>query len=340
MCPQCLKVSGGGSDDDGDDHGGGLPVAHLGDMRNLRAFSFSTRPNARECRNGEFRKGGVGGTFSGELFQDPALAADLMTQRLRGRAEGRYEGWGKSPVENDDPTSRRAREEGGDAPPGAAPHPLLDSAVFALRLAQGLVGVPDPRRHEFSVTYLTLSPRLRADPDVAMAFVRLHPTNILHVPPELRSSGSSNDDGVWGELWRVATSCDSDSSTGSGAHSPRSSHVASWSAERLATKGLVLRLLDEAKYKKWPTDALDAFAQIFPSLDREIQLDRDVCLQMAAACAAAPRTVLWDRLSAAEWIPSREFWIDLAERHRCGPEFWDRVPAPEEIATDPAVVLA
>ena len=188
--------------------------------------------------------------------------------------------------------------------------------------------------------YRGLSSRLRSTPEVALAYVRLHPTNILYVPRDLRSNGQ-----IWGELWDAATTGKGgsggndtdDSSPDSGANSTSSD--AQSGSERLATKGLVLRLLKESNCKEWPEGALNDFAEIFPSLVPEIQQDRDVNLQMALACALVPTTELRDRL-APKWIQSRDFWIDLAEKHRCQHDSWTHVPAPEAVATDAAVVLA
>jgi hypothetical protein len=255
------------------------------------------------------------------------------------------EGWVRSVVEGAFP--RRGKDD--DDAATVLRQPLLDSEEFALRLARGLLdgAVPESKRHACPVTYRDLSPRLRAIPEVARAFVRLHPTNILFVPADLRGN-----DEIWGELWEAATTssvghggdCDDKSSSnndisrpGSGAHSTSSdAHSCS---KRTATKLLVLQLLEESNAKYWPEGALNDFAEIFPSLDPEIQKDRDVNLRMAVACARAPVSELRDRL-APEWIHSREFWIDLAEKHHCPHDLWTLVPAPEAVATDAAVILA
>jgi hypothetical protein len=325
MCPHCLESSG---DDDDVDDDGGLPTSHLDDMDNLRAFAFSDHDNARACRKwGRIEDSKIYGAFSKALFQDPALMADLVLQSLRVNADDRRDSWVYSAVDGAFPLFPKREDR-------PTPQPLLDSAEFALRVARGLLGVPDLQRHACPVTYRRLSPRLRASPEVAMAFVRLHPPNLLFVPPELRNNAN-----VWCELWEVATTGNSSSSSSTGTGVPATSSDAPSIAKRLATEGLALRLLDEAKSKREIVEALDDFAEVFPSLDTEIQLDRDVNLQMAVACAYSPSTELWARL-APEWIQSREFWIDLAEKHHCKSKPWTHAPAPETVAADPAVVLA
>jgi hypothetical protein len=239
---------------------------------------------------------------------------------------------------------RREKDEDDDAAT-VLRRPLLDSTEFALRVARGLRDGVAPR---IESPYRGLSPRLRATPEVALAFVRLHSTNILYVPLDLPGNG-----GICWKLWVAATThCggsisnidtrssnidtrsrpNDNSSTGSGARS--TSPGADSCSKRRTTKGLVLRLLEESTSKEWPEGDLNDFAQVFPCLDPAIQQDQDVNLHMAAACFVAPLTALRDRL-APEWIHSREFWIDLAEKHHRQHALWTLVPAPEAVAAEP-----
>jgi hypothetical protein len=282
----------------------------------FRAFAFS--PQTRQYRSSGYRfwpSSGVHTMFDPALLRDPNVVADLILHMCR---TGSAAGWNDSVVKEAFPAGVQPSQQ----------QPLLDDARFALRLADGLLGVDESHLDLCPVTYGTLSSRLREMPDVALAYFRAWGRSIFDAPLALASDGE-----LWSELWRAATdSCpvvvyDSFFKRYSNLRPPSS----------VLSKELVLNLLDEAKTSGRTQNRLQQLRDFFPHLPPEIQQDRDVNAHMVLFSAQARSTELEKHL-APECIRSGPFWIELVEKHRCPCNAWKFVPV--DVASDEALTWA
>jgi hypothetical protein len=323
-CPQALHA-----DDGTGNNNGGVPLGYLQDVDMLRALLFSK--GSRYYRSDACsRQGGIHHHFAKELWDDPALMADVVVTMCRATFHDRL---AHEIVAAAFPEGSGSPRGGGRGRERQTRHPLLDDAPFALRVAAGMAGLPYPLDNVFAkrwpVTYEMLSPRLQANPDVALAYVRACPPALFQVPQALR-----NNERVWFELGRAATD-----NRPVLVYSP--SLDANLRSALLSSKELVLRLLQEVTKEgsskaDVPAKRLEKFISVFPSLPPDVKADRDIHAQLVLLGQSTLSTKLLEYV-APECLHRRDFWMDLAEKHRCPCSAWGLVP--EDVARDAALIL-
>jgi hypothetical protein len=292
-----------------------LPDAYFDDMEMLRAYAFPVA-DGRLYRNrrSEYRyePQGFHTRFSPALLLDPQLMVDLLVLLCTSEHD---EAWAGSVV--------RGAFRVGATPDG---HPFLDNEDFALRLARATAEVADRIGRDHRVSYASLSGRVRAIPDVALAFVAADGSNVNSLPIEL-----SSDAELWTKIYQVATD-----------NYPPAIYCKRFNAEAfpgvLSSKALALRLVEAAK-RYGPNSGrgdhrdLERMIRAFPDA---IRRDPEFNMQLVALGAENRAKELYKHYDPG-CVQECSFWIELSERHRCPCSAWACIPA--HVSTDADVVL-
>jgi hypothetical protein len=342
-CPRSVRASTAGraAGDDSDDEGSGddddgaaaeiratalvegceLPDAYFGDMEMLQAYAFPACDDGRRYyyRMSEYRyhSRGFHTRFSPALLLDPRLLVDLLVLVCTSKDD--QTAWARSVMRKAFPNGTRPER-----------HPLLDSEEFALLLARATAGIPDDEsRRRLKVTYEDLSDRVRAIPEVALAFVRADGHNVYYVP-----DGLSSDAELWTRIYTAATD------TYPYAIFCRYFHP-EMSPEVMGSKDLLLRVIATAMLPERGNPRLYPWAhkdlsKAIPAFPPAIRQDREVNMQLVLLSMEKCLTDLHQHYDPG-CIQDPSFWIELAERHRC--PYSARTSMPAQISTDAAVAL-